>query len=261
MGILQRWQLKQSAKEQLRGNWGQMALKYFLTAIIPMGILWVVTAVVIACFAVSSVVPEMHYRFGLFRMHEFGLNGLAAVGGILMIVLYLGAAIVGLALEFGYTDSCIKLRCGEQTGINVIFGRFSMLPKILMYTLLILVICIPYFVITALASAFANFLTGILSLAAVVVYIYVILRISMSVFIMLENPYTTAWTAIKQSWNLMSGHCGRLFVLNLSFLGWMLLAGLSCGIGMLWLSPYMTMTTVNFYYNLKEVSLYGAEQL
>ena len=41
-----------------------------------------------------------------------------------------------------------------------------------------------------------------------------------------------------------------LFVLQLSFIGWVLLAICSCGIGFLWLSPYMEVTKVKFFENL-----------
>ena len=45
----------------------------------------------------------------------------------------------------------------------------------------------------------------------------------------------------------MSGNKGRLFYIQLSFFGLALLAVLSCGIGLLWLMPYMLTTEVFFY--------------
>lgn len=49
---------------------------------------------------------------------------------------------------------------------------------------------------------------------------------------------------------LMEGNMGRLFYIDLSFVGWTLLGLLSCGIGMLWVTPYMMQVTVNFYREL-----------
>ena len=48
----------------------------------------------------------------------------------------------------------------------------------------------------------------------------------------------------------MVGHKWRLFVLQLSFLGWDILASLSFGIGNLWLTPYKNATYAAFYKDL-----------
>ena len=51
---------------------------------------------------------------------------------------------------------------------------------------------------------------------------------------------------------MMRGNKFRYFYMLLSFLGYWLLILLSFGIAMLWVVPYQTMTTVDFYYDLKE---------
>ena len=260
MVLMQRWQLKQSAKEQLRGKWGNMALKSFLVSIIPSGILWAAMLVFGTCFAVNTILPGAQFGFGSFDLYATGINGLAAVGIVLLIIAYLCVLIVKLALDFGFNDACIKLRSGEVTGAGAIFGRFNMLPRILMYTLLVVLICLPYIAVELLSSFFPGTVVNILSFFMMLAYIYIALRLSMSVYILLENPYTTAWTSLKQSWYIMRGHCWRFFVLNLSFLGWILLACLSLGIGMFWLLPYMSMTSVYFYYNIKEACLNTEQQ-
>lgn len=55
---------------------------------------------------------------------------------------------------------------------------------------------------------------------------------------------------ITASRRLMKGHKLELFVLDLSFLGWQILALLTLGIGNLWLTPYMSATKAAFYENL-----------
>nr|WP_268872746.1 DUF975 family protein [Paucilactobacillus hokkaidonensis] len=52
---------------------------------------------------------------------------------------------------------------------------------------------------------------------------------------------------ITESRKLMDGHKMNLFILQLSFIGWMLLAGLTRGIGYLWLEPYMAIAVIAFY--------------
>ena len=45
----------------------------------------------------------------------------------------------------------------------------------------------------------------------------------------------------------MNGNRWRLFCLELSFIGWMILASFTFGIGMLWLVPYMAIAQIVFY--------------
>ena len=51
----------------------------------------------------------------------------------------------------------------------------------------------------------------------------------------------------------MEGNKLRLLYLQLIFLGFYLLAVLSCGIGLLWLMPYMQQTMVSFYLDVQDV--------
>ena len=48
----------------------------------------------------------------------------------------------------------------------------------------------------------------------------------------------------------MVGHKGRLFYIYVSFLPLLLVAMLSCGIGLLWLIPYMNATQTEFFLDL-----------
>ncbi len=48
----------------------------------------------------------------------------------------------------------------------------------------------------------------------------------------------------------MKGHKWRFFLLEMSFIGWGILAVLSLGIGFLWLFPYENATRVAFYEDL-----------
>ncbi|HAX1154783.1 TPA: DUF975 family protein, partial [Enterococcus faecium] len=49
---------------------------------------------------------------------------------------------------------------------------------------------------------------------------------------------------------LMDGYKGQLFWLDLSFIGWHILALATAGIGYLWLSPYISATKAAFYEQL-----------
>ena len=75
-------------------------------------------------------------------------------------------------------------------------------------------------------------------------------RYSMATYILTENPNMQATEAIERSKALMDGRKGDLFRLDLSFIGWALLAVLTAGIGNLWLVPYMTVSRAAFYRSL-----------
>jgi len=52
------------------------------------------------------------------------------------------------------------------------------------------------------------------------------------------------------SWNLMKGNKKKLFLLQLSFIGWVILSVFTFFIGLLFLYPYMSTTFAKFYQNL-----------
>ncbi|MDB8793747.1 DUF975 family protein [Romboutsia sp. 1001216sp1] len=85
------------------------------------------------------------------------------------------------------------------------------------------------------------------------------LAISMVPFILADKEEVGVFKSISLSIKMMKGHKWRLFVIWLSFIGWAILSILTLGIGFLWLSPYFTLTMANFYkeldkeYNAKHI--------
>ena len=66
----------------------------------------------------------------------------------------------------------------------------------------------------------------------------------------LDNPYLSCKEIMQQSKELMKGNRIRYFYLLISFFGISLLGVVSLGIGFLWITPYMSMTEVEFYRDL-----------
>ena len=75
---------------------------------------------------------------------------------------------------------------------------------------------------------------------------------SMAIYVANDNPELSAMDAIRKSRELMNGHKWDLFVLDLSFIGWIFLCLLTCGIGFFFLAPYIEMSHVEFYRELTE---------
>lgn len=74
---------------------------------------------------------------------------------------------------------------------------------------------------------------------------------AMTPYILLDHPELSATDAIKESEKMMDGHKMDLFILDLSFIGWILLSMLTCGILVLYVEPYMEATKSAFYLELK----------
>lgn len=77
------------------------------------------------------------------------------------------------------------------------------------------------------------------------------LAYSMCFNIMADNPHIGIRNALSLSKKITYGYKGKLFMLQLGFIGWALLSILTLGIGLLWLIPYIAITYANFYDQLK----------
>ena len=77
------------------------------------------------------------------------------------------------------------------------------------------------------------------------------LAYSLTPFIVKDNPQLSPNQAINLSMKMMKGHKFDLFYLYLSFIGWILLAMLTLGVGLLWVIPYMQTSMAAFYLDVK----------
>ncbi len=74
---------------------------------------------------------------------------------------------------------------------------------------------------------------------------------SMSYFIIEDHPEMSITEARKESIRMMKGNKWRLFCLDFSFIGWVWLSSLTCGILMFWIMPYQITAHAVFYQDLK----------
>lgn len=74
---------------------------------------------------------------------------------------------------------------------------------------------------------------------------------SMIPYLLAENPNLSADEAFSLSKQMTTGQKMDLFVLDLSFLGWIILGAICCGIGLLFVQPYPEATKAEVYLILK----------
>ena len=70
-------------------------------------------------------------------------------------------------------------------------------------------------------------------------------------FMLAENPDLDSRRAFEITRDMMRGNKWRYFILQLSFIGWMILALIPAGIGVIFLAPYMQAASVQFYLEMK----------
>ena len=73
---------------------------------------------------------------------------------------------------------------------------------------------------------------------------------SMAPYIMMREPEISGHAAVKKSMEYMKGEKWNFFVLQLSFIGWIILTVITCGLVSIYSEPYLMQATTVFYNNL-----------
>ena len=76
---------------------------------------------------------------------------------------------------------------------------------------------------------------------------------SMASFIQQDSDDKDWRSCLDRSQEMMKGYKGKLFLLDLSFIGWYILGFLCFGIGVLWVGVYHSMAKAHFYEELKAI--------
>lgn len=214
---------RQKARDSLQGRWG-----------VSIGIA-AVAALLGGLIVGMSFLPEVqthvakHYAdFGKVTLSngvKVGFNG---------GVLGLAAFLIGGVLQLGYAQFLLRQQNRGDGEFNDLFSYFDRFGD-------------------GFAQSFLRelyvILWGLLFLIPGIMASY---RYAMTPFLMVEFPELTASQAIDRSKQIMDGHKMDLFLLDLSFFGWMFLAALTANIGNLWLNPYRNAAHAAFYMELRK---------
>ncbi|MBE7035073.1 MAG: DUF975 family protein [Ruminococcaceae bacterium] len=240
--------LKEDAKRSLSGKWGHCALCTF---------------VLLLLLSVLSAFQGPSGELSRHAVTEFRITWpLFTVAPVWGLILSLIASIATSFLQFGYLDILMNIKAGHPTSCAMLFHPFTerteeLVKMTLLYTAIDLVYLLLVWFFVSLMPLLAIPLILVLSFG----YTVLRLRLSFVPMILLESPDTPIWTAFIRSETMMRGYTFQFFVLCLSFLGWAFLAALTLGIGVLWLYPYIGMTVVNFYFEIKNHPSYACNQV
>ena len=222
--------LKTKARASLAGNWGvSIAVA-------------VVASLLGALLTGNSFLPEPETVIPLKdfpSLQEFlnRMNRGLHIGSMTLNfrngILGFAAFLMGGVLQMGYADFLLKQHDGKETDFRDLFSKFD-------------------FFGTGFAQHFLRSLYTILwMLLFIIPGIIKSYSYAMTPFILAENPRLTASRAIELSEDMMDGHKGELFFLDLSFIGWSILAAMTLNLGNIALNPYKNAAYAAFYRQLQ----------
>lgn len=216
---LSRSEIKQHAKDSLRGNWGiaiiVTVIYYAITS--ALGFIPPLLLVIIPPLTVGMCILSLNATRGNGVELENLFDGFKLFG--LSVKAYL------LTFLYIFAWSLIPLALAILLAATATLGLSSMN-----------LILIPLIIIGAIPAMIAQ------------------LDYSLVYFIIADNPTFTATEALKLSKSMMRGHRIELIVFGLSFIGWAILCIFTLFIGYLWLLPYYFVSFAGFYEQLKDPS-------
>ena len=220
-------EFRRIARDKLRGHWGRSILVTFIVTLI---------CGMSGIYNLMRDLGHMDYDLlfsGNYSDFLAGYTVETAVdtfGTLVLFALSIAVILLSGALALGHCKYYIDLVAeNRQDEVSVIFSRFDIFSKAMGLNL------------------FMALFIWLWSLLFIVPGIIAAYRYRLAPYLMAENPNLGIREAVNMSKELMAGHKWRLFCLDLSFIGWGILSALTCGIGDLWLNPYISAATAAFY--------------
>lgn len=205
-----------------------------------------------------------------FRIYAIMLP-LSLIWGLLLCVVY-----------FAMLKVLFKLnKTSEEVTLGDFFKSFSIWKKaigsalyqFLFISLWELAIILPLGIIGGITAAcvvveyeqvsiFLFIIFFIAYIFAIVIICRKIYQYSQMFYLVADNPETAKIKeSLKTSIKMTKGYKRKLFLLDLSFIGWAILCVLTLGILTLWILPYYYMTKINAYNFLRKVNNLDEEKI
>ncbi len=230
---------KRLALDQLRGHWGSVIGAFIvpILAIIALELVAITPRTVLYIMETSGF--SYHYSgYGMHLPYHWYL--LTRFMSLLRIALGVGVFLACALFLYGVSRFLLDFIRTGRTEFGNIFAGFTSGGRTFGRSVLL----------ELLISVF-TFLWSMLLFIPGIVAEY---RYAMAFYILADNGNMTAKEALDASKEMMVGHKWELFKLHLSFIGWAILSCLTCGIGFIFLIPYMRTAEGNFYEYLRGIN-------
>lgn len=221
------------ARAALRGNWVTAVLVFLVAGLLsgdsdsP-------------SFNFNLNIEAGHVDFSLSQNLEQFLEGTLGLAMPLVITLSLLLLVVRLALSgamsMGRATYSLNLIDGveaEFADLFVGFRRFYDALIMNVVSILMVFLGMLLFVVPGIILGYAY---------------------AMAPYILAETPDISGTEALRLSRQMMKGHKWELFWLELTFIGWSILAAFTLGLGNLALAPYQGVSKASFYRDVKAQS-------
>ncbi len=243
-------ELKYDARRALSGHWGVAVLVALLAGLLGGGGVGIVIPTSFGGTedaADTAITPAQLEKFKEFLLEYLPVILAVAAGVFVVALVY--AFLVSNVLRVGYARFNLDLTEGRHPMVSTLFEGFhnwwAAVRAMGLMSLIVFLKCL-LFVVPGILAAFDY---------------------AMVPYIMAENPRMKARDALARSKYMMRGYRWKFFLLELSFIGWILLAvlayvacalllnlvgmgslaGLILAVGMLLVGPYIEVTLANFY--------------
>jgi len=240
--------LKLKAKDQLLGNYGIATGSFALLFVLVYGIM----SLLISAMTIGKGPDIVKAGYASFSSE------------ITSWLISLVISLITSIMTTGYVYILVGIADGRKPVLSDLFFVFKNHPdKVIIISFIMILIQFILLLPSELymrsgmrsgeyAPSGKQFLMWILLyLAGIIAAFIVNLLFAMCYMIYIDDPETDVSSIIRGSISMMRGNKFRYFYMILSFIGYYALILLSLGIAALWVVPYQTMTTVEFYRDLK----------
>jgi len=232
-------EIRSRARQSLNGHWGQAALITLVLFIFTSMVSLVANIPFLTWITMVTVILEYSYSVALYRCHRgsddyddlFNLFIDLGNGKWKMYLLYSLAYIIPLLILIVIVTAIYiaALYFADLTDFSTLANTHDSISG----TIAILGIIWPCVVLI------------------VIMVVYIQLGMILVPYIIFDHPELGCVDVLRRSWFMMNGHKWKLFLLQLSFIGWGILCVLTLMIGFLWLRPYIYTSIAEFYLQVK----------
>ena len=223
--------------------------------------IWITLVYLLVLFVLGSLGSSVSGELSAAReMLEQALAGnyteimpeTSTFGSILSLLLQVMSAV----LCVGFSILCLHVSRREAVAFANLLDGFGMLLRVISLSIFKYFVLLGWSLAYALPAAFLSAAIGPWGLVITLPLLYLPLEAlyayRLSVFLLIDYPGLPAFQCLRLSRRIMKGYKWKLFQIDLSFLGWLILS-LVPFVG-LWVLPYRETVNAGFYDRVMELS-------
>ncbi len=230
--MLDRIQLKREAKQITRSA----CVSAYVITLLYLAIVYALDTTQMYINGDFAAYMEMYFPALPIPSFLYGPAGMPA-----MVVLFVTVmtSLLATVLRGGLALYHLGVRRGEYMHYTTLFDGFSFVGKLILLDLVIFMYVFLWSMLFVIPGIIASY------------------RYRFALYNLCENPDMGIMEAIYMSKLQTHGYKMDLFVLDVTFLGWNFLCGLTLGILSIWINPYINQTDLGYFQQIKAIKGIG----